>query len=394
MKNATVTGPTMKLTAKTLYGLENVLVRELEAMGASGIKPANRAVLFSGSRELMYRVNYCSRTALSVLMPIADFRIRSKDDLYRKASEIRWSEFMDADGTFSVVPVVNSKLFSHTGYPGLIVKDAIADYFRNSAGKRPSVDPVDPTLLINLHISNDIVNISLDSSVVPLFKRGYRAEHGPAPLNEVLAAGILLLSGWDASASLLDPMCGSGTIPIEAGLIANRIPPGKFRSYFGFSRWKDYDKGLFDRVKQESDNQIIKSAVTIKGSDISEKAVRQAAINISRAGLSEAISVEVSDIKNVKPIDGSGYIFINPPYGIRITHDETDRLYDMIGSILKHNFAGNKAWIITSGKEFLKNIGLKPRVKHTLYNGAIECILAGYELYEGTRKKAKELTSL
>jgi putative N6-adenine-specific DNA methylase len=383
----------MKLTAKTLYGLENILAKELEDLGASDIKPVNRAVLFSGDRELMYRVNYCSRTALSVLMQIADFHIRSKEDLYRKTAEIDWSEFMDSQNTFSVVHVVNSKLFDHTGYPGLIVKDAVADYFRRSTGSRPSVDSADPTIIINLHISNNLVNISLDSSAIPLFRRGYRSEHGIAPLNEVLAAGILLISGWNASASILDPMCGSGTIPIEAGLIANRIPPGKFRSFFGFSRWKDFDRKLFERVKKDSDNQIIKSSVKIKCSDISEKAVKISAINIARAGLSEAISAEVADFKNLKAFDNNGYVFMNPPYGKRIRPGETEKLYDMIGSALKHNFAGNRAWIITSDKEYLKNIGLKPGIKYTLYNGPIECILAGYELYEGTRKQGNELKS-
>lgn len=383
----------MKLTAKTLYGLENVLAGELETLGASEIKSVNRAVLFRGGRELMYRVNYCSRTALSVLMPIADFRIGSKEDLYRKAKEIDWSEFMDAESTFSVVPVVYSKLFEHTGYPGLIVKDAVADYFRSCSGRRPSVDSDDPTVLINLHINNDHVIISLDSTVIPLFKRGYRSEPGIAPLNEVLAAGILLLSGWNATTSLLDPMCGSATIPIEAGLIANRIPPGKFRSFFGFSRWKNFDEELFSRIKMESDNKIIRSAVEIKGSDISEKAVKQSVANIANAGLSDSISVNVSDFNHIKSTGGNGYIFMNPPYGQRSKSDEMDKLYSMIGSTLKHNFAGYKAWIITSGKEYLKNIGLKPEIKYTLYNGAIECILAGYELFEGTRKRDKILKS-
>ena len=217
-------------------------------------------------------------------MNVADFRIRSKDDLYREGSKIRWDRYLDPDDTFSIVPVVNSPHFSHTGYPGLILKDAIADYFRNKFGRRPSVDTTDPGILINLHISNDNVTVSIDSSVVPLFKRGYRQEQTVAPLNEVLAAGILLLSGWNASASLLDPMCGSGTFPIEAGLLACNIPPGKFRKFFGFQRWKDYDEELFDKIRYEADSKIVPSAVKISGSDISEKAVGQARINAAIAG--------------------------------------------------------------------------------------------------------------
>jgi putative N6-adenine-specific DNA methylase len=249
-------------------------------------------------------------------------------------------------------------------------------------------------VVINLHISNDQVNISLDSSVIPLFRRGYRTEQGIAPLNEVLAAGILLIAGWDLSTPLLDPMCGSGTFSIEAGLMANRIPPGKFRSFFGFTKWKDFDKSLLNKVKLESDNQLIKSTVKILASDISELATGQARINIANAGLSELISVEVSDFNNIKPTDTGGYIFMNPPYGKRLRPEEMDNLYSMIGSTLKHSFPGHKAWIITVGNEYLKYIGLKPKVRYTLFNGAIECILAGYELYEGTRKRGKDLKSL
>jgi putative N6-adenine-specific DNA methylase len=236
----------MKFTAKTLYGLENVLAGELEELGASDIQPANRAVLFSGSKELLYKVNYCSRSALSFLVPLSGFRIRSKEDLYKKASEVEWSEIIDHNSSFSVAPVVRSELFTHSGYPALIVKDAIADYFRKETGKRPSVNTSDSDVVINLHISNDHVDISLDSSVIPLYKRGYRAEQGLAPLNEVLAAGMLMLAGWDGTLPLQDPMCGSGTLLIEAQLIASRIPPGKFRPSFGFTRWKDFDQTLFN----------------------------------------------------------------------------------------------------------------------------------------------------
>ncbi len=382
-------GIVKQYVAKTLYGLEEVLASELLALGASDVKQANRAVLFSGDRELMYRVNYCVRTVLSVLMHITDFTIRSKEDLYRKASGVNWSAFMDNDTTFSVVPVVNSGLFEHTAYPGLVVKDAIADYFRKTSGKRPSVDAHDPDLVINLHISNERVDISLDSTVIPLFKRGYRTEQGLAPLNEVLAAGILMLSGWDGSVSLTDPMCGSGTIPIEAGLLANCIPPGRFRSFFGFTRWKDFDEKLFSKVKEESDKKIIRSPAGIFGSDISEEAIRQSAANIQKAGLSDIITLEVADFKDINPASGKGFLVFNPPYGQRLKNDEINGLYTMIGSTLKHKFPGKKAWIITSGKELLNNIGLKPQVKYTLFNGSLECIFAGYEMYEGTKKRDK-----
>ena len=379
----------MKFVAKTLYGLEKVLSEELIGLGAGNIQTANRAILFEGDKSLLYRVNYSVRTALSVLMPIADFRIRSKEDLYKGGSKIEWDRFMDTDDTFSIVPVINSPHFGHTGYAGLIIKDAIADYFRNKTGRRPSVDTTNPRILINLHISNDNVTISLDSSSVPLYKRGYRQEQTVAPLNEVLAAGILLLSGWNVSSTLTDPMCGSGTIPIEAGLIASKIPPGKFRQFFGFQKWKDFDEDLFEKIKIECNSQIGLSPVKIFGSDISEETLKFAKANVARAGLSDVITLEKSDFKDLKSIDEHGYLFLNPPYGQRIKPEEIDMLYGMIGTTLKHNFPGTTAWLITSNKESLKHIGLKPKEKYTLFNGALECVLLKYEMYTGTKKLRK-----
>ncbi len=376
----------MRFVAKTLYGLEKVLSEELISMGAGNVQTANRAVLFEGDMSLLYRVNYSVRTALSVLMPIADFRIRSKDDLYKGGSKIVWDRFMDPEDTFSVVPVINSPHFGHTGYAGLVLKDAIADSFRNKTGKRPSVDTHDPGILINLHINNDLVTISLDSSVVPLFKRGYRQEQSIAPLNEVLAAGIILLSGWKTSATLTDPMCGSGTIPVEAGLIACKIPPGKFRQFYGFQRWKDFDEDLYEKIKLECNSQIGHSPVKIFGSDISEQTLQYAKANVAKAGLNDVVSLETSDFKDLKSIDDNGFVFLNPPYGQRIRPEEIDLLYSMIGTTLKHNFSGTTALLITSNKESLKHVGLKPKEKHTLFNGALECVLLKYEMYQGTKK--------
>jgi putative N6-adenine-specific DNA methylase len=376
----------MKFVAKTLYGLEDVLAGELKILGASGIRIVNRAVLFSGSRELLYTTNYCARTALSILMLIDDFRIGSRDDLYRKSAEINWSLYLDSGSTFAVVSVVKSKLFGHTAYPGLIVKDAIADFFRKRTGSRPSVNTTDPDIIINLHISGNNADISIDSSGIPLYKRGYRIGQTLAPLNEVLAAGIIMISGWDASVPLIDPMCGSGTIPIEAGLIACRIPPGKFRKQFGFTRWKDYDEVLFKAVKKKYDSLICRSPVRITGSDISEQAVNRALDNVRNAGLSDPVNINLSDFKDSKPVEDNGFLFINPPYGERIRNDNIDKIYSMIGSTLKHSYPGYRAWIITPGKENLANVGLKPKSKRTLFNGSIKCILAEFELYSGTRK--------
>jgi putative N6-adenine-specific DNA methylase len=379
----------MRFVAKTLYGLEKVLSEELVILGAGNVQIANRAVLFEGDKSLLYRANYSLRTALSILMPIADFRIRSKDDLYKSGSKVEWDRFMDTDDTFSIVPVINSTHFGHTGYAGLILKDAIADSFRNKTGRRPSVDTSNPRILINLHISNDLVTISLDSSVVPLFKRGYRQEQSVAPLNEVLAAGIILLSGWKVSATLTDPMCGSGTIPIEAGLIACKIPPGKFRQFFGFQRWENFDEDLFEKIKLECNSQIGISPVKISGSDISEQTLQHAKANVVKAGLSDVITLKISDFKDLRSADDHGYLFLNPPYGQRIQPEEIDMLYSMIGTTLKHNFSGSTAWLITSNKESLKHVGLKPKEKHILFNGALECTLLKYEMYQGTKKREK-----
>jgi putative N6-adenine-specific DNA methylase len=376
----------MRFIAKTLYGLEDQLAGELSRLGAKDIAAANRAVLFSGDKELMYRVNYLSRTALSVLMQIREFKIRSADDLYQKALGIEWDNYLDVGDTFAVVPVVQSHFFNHTGFAGLRLKDSIADYFRKKRGRRPSVNPSEPSVLVNLHISNDSVTVSFDSSVVPLFKRGYRQEQAAAPLNEVLAAGMILISGWNAGSDLTDPMCGSGTIPVEAGMIACNIPAGKFRQFFGFQKWKDYDKDLFNRITEECNAAIKESPVKVSGSDISKQAADQAVLNVRKAGLDNLISIEVKDFRDLKPAVGRGSVFINPPYGERLSPNETDSLYEMIGSSLKHNFPGHTAWIISSNKESLKHIGLKPKEKHILYNGALECLFLKYELYSGSRK--------
>lgn len=376
----------MKFVAKTLYGLERVLEEELKALGASEVRIANRAVTFTGDMEMMYRVNYCSRTCLSVLRLTDSFRVSSRDDLYSRALKIDWMSLMDPGSTFSVVPVINSRIFTHTGYPALIVKDAVADHFSNRTGRRPSVDTSDPDILINIHISEDHADISVDSSGAPLYKRGYRSGQPLAPLNEVLAAGILMLSGWNTSSALYDPMCGSGTIPVEAGLIACRVPPGRFRKKYGFMKWKDYDRDLFRRVREQCDSAIRKSPVEIRGSDISEQAVRQSLINVRNAGMADSVKIGVADFRNLEPLSGKGFLFLNPPYGERLKPEDLNQLYGMIGTTLKHSYAGYRAWVITPGRELLANIGLKPKSKQTLYNGSLECILAEFELYPGSRK--------
>lgn len=379
----------MILIARTLYGLEEVLAGELREIGAEEIRTANRAVIFKGNKRLLYRANYLSRTALAVLMQISEFSIKTKDDLYRNCMGIDWDRFLKQDQTFAVSSVVNSRIFSHSGYPALVVKDAVADWFRKKSGKRPSVDTSDPHVIINLHISGSLVNISLDSSGTPLYKRGYRRASTQAPLNEVLAAGIIKLSGWDPSSDFLDPMCGSGTLPVEAALMACNIPPGRFRDSFGFMKWAGYDPGLFEDVRKESDKKVSLPKMNISGSDISGEAVKKAQINVRTAGLEEVVRIRKADFRELKAEGDSGFIVMNPPYGERLKPEALNELYSMIGSALKHNFPGYKAWIISSDKEAMKQIGLKPSKKFKVYNGPLECVLAGYNMYQGSRRKSE-----
>jgi len=376
----------MQLIAKTLYGLEKVLTDELTILGAKNVRAVNRAVLFDGDQYLLYKTNYCLRTAMSVLVQIAEFNIRTSDDLYKNSQKVNWKEYLDPEHTFSVIPVVNSPIFRHTGYAGLLLKDAIADWFRDKTGKRPSVDTINPDIVFNLHISNDLVTVSLDSSVVPLYKRGYRKEQGSAPINEILAAGIVLITGWKAGTSFLDPMCGSGTIPIEAALIASDIPAGRFRQFYGFHRWRDFNNDLFLQVRKESESKAHIPLVRISASDISENAISMTRSNVESAGLTDIISISNNDFCDPESSDNEGIIIMNPPYGQRIRSDDNDKLYSMIGSTLKHKFPGYQAWIISSDKNALKQVGLKPAKKTILFNGSLECVLVKYELYHGSKK--------
>jgi len=383
----------MKLLAKTHYGLEEILAEELSEMGATGVNALNRAVAFEGSKLLLYTANYRSRFALSVLMPVASFRIAKQKDLYNGAVAVDWDRYLDPGRTFAVTAVVNSEHFPHTGYAGLVVKDAIADFFRRLNLDRPSVDARDPDLLVNVHISNDKVTVSLDSTVVPLYKRGYRQGGGEAPLSEVLAAGMIALSGWKAGTPLADGMCGSGTIVAEAGLMARNIAPGRFRKSFGFMRWKDYDAALYRSVRFDAEKRERKSPVKIFGSDISPEACDIALRNIKAAGLEDTVEIAERDFFSSPPPTGEGTLIINPPYGHRIGTPDMAEFYGKIGTTLKHSYAGYTAWILSGDLTGLKQVALKPSRKITLLNGDIECRFQGYELYGGSRK-AKVADSL
>jgi putative N6-adenine-specific DNA methylase len=377
----------MRLLAKTLLGLEEPLASELRALGAADVTLLNRAVAFDGPKSMLYGVNYNSRLAVSVLMPVASFTVAGKRDLYNEAVAIEWDRWLDNSMTFAVTAVVNSPHFDHSGYAALVVKDAVADFFRRLTQKRPSVDHKTPDLLINVHISNDKVTVSLDSTVTPLYRRGYRRGHSVAPLNEVLAAGMIALSGWKADKPLADGMCGSGTIPAEAGLMVCNIAPGKFRRNFGFMRWKDYDAALFRSVKFEAEKRERRSRVKIYGSDISEEACSIAALNVKEAGLAETVEISHRDFMTSPAPEEEGTLILNPPYGRRIATDSIAEFYGAAGSALKHSYSGYTAWILSGEPDGFKSLGLKPFRKYDLLNGDIKCRFAGYELYSGSRKR-------
>lgn len=376
-----------KFLAKTLYGLEDVLQSELEAIGARNVSKGRRAVSFEGNREMLYRSNYCLHTALSILKPLTSFRIRKAQDLYSKSNEYPWENIMSVGQTFSVVPVVNSSLFKHTGYAALVLKDAIADRFRNVLGRRPYVNSESPDIVFNCHIKEKEVDISIDSTIIPLYKRGYRRKQSVAPLNEVFAAGIIMLSGWDKRSPLLDPMCGSGTLAIEAGLMARKIPPGKYRSYFGFMNWPDYDHGLFETIRRDEESKIPPLQTSIYSRDISSHNIRITRANIKAAGLEADIRTGIADFLSTEAGDTEYTIIMNPPYGERLESGDIEKLYSGIGERLKHGYTGSTAWIVSSNKEALGMIGLKPSESYKLYNGKLEVKLLKYELYRGSKKR-------
>lgn len=377
----------MRLLAKTLLGLEEPLASELRSLGAADVTLLNRAVAFTGPKSMLYGVNYNSRLAVSVLMPVASFTVAGKRDLYNEAVAIEWDRWLDNSMTFAVTAVVNSPHFVHSGYAALVVKDAVADFFRRLTQKRPSVDQKSPDLLVNVHISQEKVTVSLDTTVTPLYRRGYRRGHSEAPLNEVLAAGMIALSGWQADKPLADGMCGSGTIPAEAGLIACNIAPGKFRKNFGFMRWKDYDASLFRSVRFEAEKRERRSPVKIYGSDIAEEACSTATLNIREAGLADTVEISRRDFMTSQAPAEEGTLILNPPYGRRIATNSITEFYGATGSALKHSYSGYTAWILSGEPDGFKSLGLKPFRKYDLLNGDIKCRFAGYELYSGSRKR-------
>jgi len=372
------------MLAKTMFGLEEALAEELRKLGAQNIKPMNRAVSFKGDKGFMYKANLNLRTALRILKPIAHFQAHDEKELYKKLCEIDWTAIFDLNATFATHATTHSEIFTHSKYASLVMKDAIADTFRNKFDKRPNVDPEMPDVSINLHIAKHTCTVSLDSSGDSLHKRGYKSDAVTAPMNEVLAAGLILLSDWNKISNFHDPMCGSGTILIEAALIAYNIPSNIFRERFGFEGWKDFDPKLWETIKEASLDKETNYYGKITGSDNFQKAVRISRTNIDNALMHDNIKVTNSDFFETEITPGT-FVMFNPPYGERIDLGVND-FYEKVGTTLKHNYQGCTIWLISSDIENMKLIGLKPNQKIKVMNGELECSFRKFEVYEGSQK--------
>lgn len=374
------------MTATTMAGLEEILAGELRGLGAENVKAGNRMVAFEGDQEVLYKANYRCRTAIRILLPIKTFSIKTQENLYSKAKAVPWEQYLQSNATFAINEAVSNSVFTHSQFAVFRLKDAIADRFREKTGKRPSVDIRNPSLVINLHMSNNQVTLSLDSSGHSLHKRNYRSATGPAPLNEVLAAGLIMLTGWKGETDFYDPMCGSGTLLIEAAMIAWNIPPGYYREGFGFQQWSNFNKELWDKVKMDASAQAGAYSPEISGFDASNTMVRIARQNLRNARMHKDISVHKKDFFKLKPAADQGILIMNPPYDTRMKEEDIVSFYRSIGDALKNNFAGFTAWIFSGNLDALKNLGLKPSRRIVLFNGPIESRLARYDLYKGSKR--------
>ena len=374
-----------ELIAKTFMGLEPVLAKELTELGADNVQIGRRMVSFTGDKEMMYRANFQLHTAIRILKPIAHFKAKSADDVYEEVKKIDWTQYVGLEKTFAVDSVVFSEEFRHSKFVSYKVKDAIVDQFREKTGKRPNISVANPDIRLNMHIAEDQCTLSLDSSGESLHRRGYRQESVEAPLNEVLAAGMILMTGWRGETDFIDPMCGSGTLLIEAALIARNMAPGLFRKEYAFEKWADFDKDLFDNIYND-DSKEREFDHKIYGYDVDIKAVNTARLNVKAAGLSSDITVTEADFKNFTQPTEKSIIVTNPPYGERISTPDLLGTYRMIGERLKHQFLNNDAWVLSYREECFDQIGLKPSLKIPVYNGSLECEFRKYQIFDGKLK--------
>jgi len=379
---------TFEMIAKTLYGLEDILAGELIELGANNLQIGRRVVSFEGDKELLYKTNFHCRTALRILKPIAHFKAQNPDEVYEQIKKLNWAEYLPEKKTFAIDSVVYSEIFTHSKFVAYKAKDAIVDYFTEQDKPRPSVRINNPDLQLHLHISHNDCSLSFDSSGESLHKRGYRVGSGDAPLNEVLAAGMILKTGWKGESNFVDPMCGSGTLLIEAALIALNIAPGVFRNQFAFEKWNDFDAELFEQVSSD-DSREKPFQFKCYGFDSSIDAISVATKNVKSAGLSNYIELKIKPFQKLTGNPGKGILITNPPYGERLNPRDLMEMYAMIGERLKHVFAGYDAWIISASLEGLENIGLKPASKMKLINGSLDCEYRQYRLFSGKHKEFK-----
>ncbi|MBM3403962.1 MAG: class I SAM-dependent RNA methyltransferase [Bacteroidetes bacterium] len=378
--------------AKTLAGLEEILATELKAIQVSDIVPGGRSVAFSGTQESLYKANYLCRTALRILKPLRTFTFRDQEDFYLRIKNIHWENHFSASQTFSIASNIHDSIFSHSLFVSHLAKDAIVDRFRETTGVRPSVATENPNFPIDVHIRKNRCTVSLDSSGESLHKRGYRRRSGEAPLNECLAAGMILLTGWDQQKPLIDPMCGSGTILTEAALIATNTPAGFFRNDYAFMNWSDFDRGLWDKVRMEANNHIqTLPGDLIRGFDISAKAISQAERNLQSAGFFAEIILDQRNFHDLQPPAKPGLLILNPPYDQRLPVADIQAFFRKMGDDLKSKFQGYETWIISPYKQADKMIGLHPSRKITLFNGPIECRFSRFDLYQGSKKRKKQV---
>lgn len=376
-----------RIAIKTLQNLEEVLAEELAQLGGEKIEVGNRVVHCTGDQKFLYKANLHLRTALRILVPIAEFPIRDADNIYTQSLKTDWSTYMDVDQTFAIDPNVHSEFIKHSNYASVKLKDAIADFFTKRNGRRPSVHPDHPDVLFNLHIDNHRVTISLDSSGESLNRRGYRSAGAKAPLNEVLAAGMIMLTGWKGKTDFYDPMCGSGTLAIEAAMIAQNLPAQYLREDFGFMHWSNFDEAIWKEVVEEAKAKSREQQCRIFASDADGRQLKVAKQNISNALMDDDIEVQLMDFMELQPVGTNGSVFMNPPYGERMEEENIFEFYKLIGNSLKRSWSGHRAWIISSDKEALKRVGLKPSRKFRLINGTLECGFYGFELFSGKRSE-------
>jgi putative N6-adenine-specific DNA methylase len=377
----------MKVT--TFFGLEEILANELQQLGGRNIEVFKRGVSVTGDLGFLYKANLCLHTALKVIIPIGKFTANSEQELYEGAKSFPWESFISNSDTLMVESVANSEMFTHSLFISQKVKDGIVDRFRDKTGSRPDVDLIHPSFRLYVYIFKNEVTLHLDSSGEPLYKRGYRSDINEAPMKEVLAAGLVKLSGWEKHLQLIDGMCGAGTIAIEAALWANNIPAGYYRNEFGFMRWKNFDEKLYDTIVESSISKIKEDKVDIIANDIDLPTVKKAITNTKNAKVDDVITCTNQSFFDLMPSRSGGVVILNPPYGERLPVPEIEKMYKEIGDKLKKDFKGFNAWIITSSPEAVKSIGLRPSRRIHIFNGSLECRYLKFELYDGSKKASK-----